>query len=109
MGSRYQITTRSAVHNARTPLTPQSERNPRSSQLRPRTFEKRYHTGILEPLRCQLLLRQEEGQKAQTSTRLPTHQQMDQEKSKRISTNSASHRPSEGLLSVHKSRHQMGV
>ena len=64
---------------------------------------------ILESLRCQLLLRQEKGRKAKTSAGLPTHQQMDEVKSKRIPTNPTSHRPPEGMYPVHESRRQMGV
>ncbi len=87
----HRTTARSPVYNAGMPPTPQPKGNPRGSQLRPRTFKKRYHTRILEPIHSQLLLCQKERWKAQTSTGLLTHQQVDQTKSKRIPANSPSH------------------
>jgi len=59
---------------------------------------------ILEPLRHQFLLRQKEGRKTQTSTGLPTHQQMDQTEPKRVPTNSPGHRPTTRVHAVHQGR-----
>ena len=64
---------------------------------------------ILEPLRHQFLLRQKERRKTQTSTGLPTYQQMDQKKPKCISTNSPSHRPITRMHTVHQGGRQMGI
>jgi hypothetical protein len=41
---------------------------------------KRDHLRILEPIHCKLLFHQKERQKTMTSPRLPTYQQMDEEK-----------------------------
>ncbi len=71
------------------PPEPKGDRG--SPQVRTRTSRTRDNTRIMESLCRKLLLCKEERWQTTTGTRLPTNQQMDYEKPKRLPSDSTSY------------------
>jgi hypothetical protein len=71
------------------PLEP--KRTGRNAKVRRKTSPTRNHTRIMEPICGKLLLYKKERWKITPRPRLPTYQQMDKEKQKRIPPNSTNH------------------
>ena len=69
----------------------------------------KYDPTIMESICRQLLLRQKERWQTLTGTRLPTAQQMDKEKPKRIPTHPIRRRQTRRMHPLHQIRHQMGI
>ncbi len=109
MGSRDRTTPRSTHYDARTTPPSKSKRNWGGSQVCTRTSCTRNNTRIMERLRRKLLLCKEKGRETTAGTRLSTDQQMDHEKSKRLSPNSPGHWQVTRMHPLHKSRRPMGI
>jgi hypothetical protein len=80
MGPCNRTSPECTKHSAITTPSTEPKRARRNAKIRGRTSPMRNYTRIMEPIHCELLLYKEERQKITPRPRLPTHQQMDEEK-----------------------------
>jgi hypothetical protein len=80
MGPRNRTPPERARHSAITPPSTESKGARRNAKVRRRTSLTRNYMRIVKPICCKLPLYKEERWKITSHPRLPTHQQMDEEK-----------------------------
>ena len=108
MGPHYRIATRSTKYSPRKTTPTHPRRKKWDAQIHARTPQKRDNLHIQITL-CGQLLCEEKGWKTMTSTRLPTHKQMDKEEQECIPSHSSSHWLPQWMHQVYNCRHLLGV
>ena len=109
MGPHHRVTTRSTKHSPRETTSTHPRRKRQNAQVCARTPQQRDNLHIQVTLCGQLLLHEEKGWKTTTSTRLPTHKQMDKEEQECVPSHSSSHQLSQWMHQVYNCRHLLGV
>src|SRR6266852_6695772 len=109
MGSRNRTIAWGTSNPPGSTPPPKPKRTRRDAEVCRRTSEERNHSRIVEPLCSKLLLHQKERWKAATSPRLQTHQQMDEEKQKRLPTHPTDDRSTQWMQIIHQVQRPLGI